>query len=142
MPTPVKRPSQLRAPSDESCFVCGPANPRSLCVSFRVEPKASAAEASYAPGRETQGYDGVVHGGIIAALLDEAMVKAANASGRAFATASLSVRFRSPGRVGEPLVIRGRVVERRGRLARAAATIHAVGGRLVAQAEGSLVRHG
>ncbi|MEK6814164.1 MAG: PaaI family thioesterase [Nitrospirota bacterium] len=142
MPTPVKQSSPLRAPADESCFVCGPANPRSLHVSFRVEPKASAVEADYEPGRETQGYDGVVHGGIIAALLDEAMVKAANASGRAFATASLSVRFRSPGRVGEPLVIRGRVVERRGRLVRASATIHAPGGRLVAQSEGSLVRHG
>jgi uncharacterized protein (TIGR00369 family) len=72
-----------------------------------------------------RGYDGVVHGGMVALLLDEAMGWAANcASGGATATGELAVRFRQPTPVNERLRIEGRVV-------RARSPIYYVEGRLL-----------
>ena len=59
----------------DMCFVCGPKNPVGLKVSFNWDGKVARAE--FTPNRSHQGWSGVVHGGIISCLLDEAMSWAA-----------------------------------------------------------------
>jgi uncharacterized protein (TIGR00369 family) len=58
-----------------------------------------------------QGYDGYLHGGVIAALLDSAMTNCLFAHGRIALTGELNVRFLKPVVVNEPAIVSARVVE-------------------------------
>jgi len=100
--------------SDDFCFVCGRDNPRGL----HLEPEGRDGRCSFTwtPGQEFQGWSGIVHGGIIAALLDEAMAYAAMSTGGRHATAEMSLRFHRPVSTGEPLDVEGTVEIVRGRV--------------------------
>lgn len=101
--------------SDSRCFVCGLANRHGLQVRF-FRHGADAARATCDPGTTFMGYDGFLHGGISAALLDEIMIKAVLASGRLVVTGRMSVEYRKPVSLGSRLNLHGSVVSRRGRL--------------------------
>ena len=63
---------ELNDTSDyQRCFVCGQRNPFGLRLVFRVEEKSIVAD--FQPREEHQGFPGIVHGGIVAAVLDEAL---------------------------------------------------------------------
>ena len=55
----------------QRCFVCGQRNPYGLQLVFRLENNSIVAE--FQPREEHQGFPGVIHGGIVAAVLDEAL---------------------------------------------------------------------
>ncbi|MBA2285603.1 MAG: PaaI family thioesterase [Ktedonobacteraceae bacterium] len=55
----------------QRCFVCGQRNPYGLHLVFRREE--STIVADFQPREEHQGFPGVIHGGIVAAVLDEAL---------------------------------------------------------------------
>jgi acyl-coenzyme A thioesterase PaaI-like protein len=55
----------------QRCFVCGQRNPFGLKLLFRVENGAVVAD--FQPREEHQGFPGVIHGGIVAAVLDETL---------------------------------------------------------------------
>lgn len=55
----------------QRCFVCGHRNPYGLHLFFRLEQNTVVAD--FQPRNEHQGYPGVIHGGIVAAVLDEAL---------------------------------------------------------------------
>jgi acyl-coenzyme A thioesterase PaaI-like protein len=110
-----------------TCFACGSDNPRGLQLKFTVDPEGSAT-ASWVPGSEWEGSHGVVHGGIVSTLLDEAMAKAVAATGSRGMTADLQVRFRHYAVTGEQLKVRGWVVRRKGRLVETEATLVAADG--------------
>ncbi len=129
----------MRLRIDEHCFVCGPRNPAGLHVPFQVGPEGTAT-AAFTPTRAHQGYEGVTHGGILAALLDEAMVYAGSSAGGLAATAELSVRFRCPTPVGATVCIEGRVARRAGRLLECEAEVRTEDGEIVATAKGKLLR--
>lgn len=57
------------SPSENHCFGCGPGNPIGLRLNF--EETDTGVLARWNPGQEYQGYVNVLHGGIIATLLDE-----------------------------------------------------------------------
>ena len=57
--------------SYQRCFVCGHRNPYGLHLFFRLEHNSIVAD--FQPREEHQGFPGVVHGGIVAAVLDEAL---------------------------------------------------------------------
>ena len=65
---------------DRMCFACGKENPDGLGLEFREED--GDVVTSFAFPKRFQGYRNVVHGGLIATVLDEAMVTALNRSGR------------------------------------------------------------
>lgn len=71
--------------------------------------------AQWTPQPEFEGFQGIIHGGIIATVLDEAMSQAVAAAYQPALTCSLEVRLRQRVRPGEPLIVRGWVVERRRR---------------------------
>lgn len=63
-----------------------------------------------------EGFRGIVHGGVIATVLDEAMSKAVLFSGRSALTAELRIRYRRPVRPGMVVHVRGWIASRSGRL--------------------------
>ena len=82
-------------PQSVSCFVCGAENPYGLNQRFLVEDGYVYTVFQAEPRH--CGYPGVVHGGIVAALLDETLGWAASAVKRKyFMTADLCVRYRRP----------------------------------------------
>jgi acyl-coenzyme A thioesterase PaaI-like protein len=63
---------ELNDTSDyQRCFVCGHRNPYGLHLFFRLDQNSIVAD--FQPREEHQGFPGVVHGGIVAAVLDEAL---------------------------------------------------------------------
>jgi acyl-coenzyme A thioesterase PaaI-like protein len=105
-----------------TCFACGSDNPRGLQLKIRIDPDGTAM-ASFVPGSEWEGPRGIVHGGIVTTLLDEAMAKAVAATGCRGMTAELRVRFRQYAETGERLQVRGWVVRHKARLIETEATL-------------------
>lgn len=100
------------------CFGCGQRNEQGLRLRFqRTGP--GAVEATYEAPEHFGGAPGVVHGGIQAALLDEALGFAAHAADDGadvdIVTVEFSLRYRRPAPTGTPLRIRGRLLRSEGR---------------------------
>ena len=55
----------------QRCFVCGQRNPYGLHLVFQLDQNTIVAD--FRPRKEHQGFPGVIHGGIVAAVLDEAL---------------------------------------------------------------------
>ncbi len=126
---------------DGNCFACGPENAAGLHVHFdRDQREGVVALVTLAP--QFQGWRGIAHGGIVMALLDEAMAHAAGFAGHRGVTASVSVRFRHPVPLERPIEVRGRVTWHRRNVLGVEATIGDRDGRLLAQAQGSFVSRG
>jgi acyl-coenzyme A thioesterase PaaI-like protein len=89
------------------CFGCGRNNPIGLKLKFVKE--GDVVKAEYTPQKEFQGWPGLLHGGILGCLLDEAMSHAAYTTGNTCLTASITIRQRQPIKVEEPLVITARI---------------------------------
>ncbi|HDS09441.1 MAG TPA: PaaI family thioesterase [Firmicutes bacterium] len=97
------------------CFVCGVRNEKGLQIDFLPdEDKSAFAEVSLPDAYE--GYEGIIHGGIISTLLDEAMSKTIHFHDLAALTAELTVRFKNPLPAGEMFKVRAQVKEIKGRL--------------------------
>jgi acyl-coenzyme A thioesterase PaaI-like protein len=127
---------------DDYCFGCGQANAAGLRLQFRIDEKRRLAEATFTPRREHQGYAGIVHGGIIAALLDEAMLKLCWELGIPAVTARLDAKLKKTARVGEELRLRGWIDEDHGRVIRLRAEVTDATGAVVAAAKGVAVVKG
>lgn len=126
---------------DGNCFACGPENPIGLHLHFdRAEPEGVRSNALLAS--QFQGWRGIAHGGIVMALLDEAMAHAAGFAGHRGVTASVSVRFRKPVPLERPIEIRGRVTWQRRNVLGVEAKIFDEKATLLAEAEGSFVSRG
>ena len=103
---------------ENRCFGCSPHNERGLRMTF-LRLADGSVEAPCTLEEHFCGAPGVVHGGIQAALLDEAMGMACHAALEGeehwLVTAEFSLRYRRPAPVGQPLVVRGEMVRRDGR---------------------------
>lgn len=122
----------------DMCFACGRKNPIGLKLSFRREGDSAVAE--FTPAEVHQGWSGIVHGGIIHLLLDEAMSYAAIFAGAVCITAKMESRWRRPALVGETLVIRSQIAKNSRRLLEIQASIELKDGTRVAEALGTLYR--
>jgi uncharacterized protein (TIGR00369 family) len=95
-----------------SCIGCGTANERSL--GLRFVHRAGGVECDYVAPRDLNGAPGVVHGGIQAVMLDEAMGHAILAHlGTTMwsVTVDLRLRYRRPVHTEQALVLRAAVEE-------------------------------
>ena len=96
-------------------------------------------EFIYAPTRADEGWPGIVHGGILFKVFDDAVSAAARQVGWRCVTARAAIRFHVPVCIGEPLLIRASV---RGRPRLVLGTGQAVfksDGRLAASFEATLM---
>lgn len=126
------------APRDHGCFGCGDDNPCGLRLRFATTGPG-AVEAVFVPRVQDEGFFGVVHGGIVTAMLDEAMAWATVAADAWAMTARIEVRFHRPVKVGAELRILGRVVRKRGRLVETAGEVRSLDGNVLAEATASFL---
>jgi len=87
--------TRLRHVHHAGCIVCGSRNKQGLKLSFQTRPDGSI-EGKFPCHRLLQGYDGLVHGGVISAVLDSAMTNCLFAHGIVAVTGELTVRFLQP----------------------------------------------
>lgn len=100
---------ELRNRNHPRCVVCGPTSGFGLGLNFEVEDDGQV-EARFSCGKGFEGYPSVLHGGMVAALLDGAMTNCMFAHGRDAYTVELTVRFRHPVAIGTPVDVRARIV--------------------------------
>ena len=105
--------SRRHAPLNPNCVVCGADNQKGLQLDFQDGPHG--VDAAWIPTEEWESFQGIVHGGIITAVLDEAMSKAVIARNWEALTVDLRVRFRGRVAPGEELRVHGWVVEKQKR---------------------------
>jgi uncharacterized protein (TIGR00369 family) len=128
---------QLR--DNQRCYVCGKENPAGLGVNFEINRELRAISAKFTPTDDHQGYEGIVHGGILSALLDEAMGKLTVSLGIPAVTAEMTVQFKAPAAPGDELYVSGRLTQETKKLIQAQAKIER-GPVVIAEATGKLVR--
>ncbi len=130
----VGRDGRRYAFADHNCFACGSTNP--IGMRLEIELGEGFARTSWVPGDDFVGWEGKVHGGLLATLLDEVMAWAPSSYDSWAVTAEMHVRYRSPANPGETLTATGRVTGRRRRIYEVRGEVRADDGRLVAEAEG------
>lgn len=124
--------------ADSRCFVCGLKNDGGLQINFYREGD-KAAVARCRPDRRFMGYDGLVHGGVASALLDEIMIKAILGRGKLVVTARMTVSYHKPIRLDVPLTLRGNIKEERGRIVETEGVILDDAGEVLTSATGTYV---
>lgn len=123
---------------DGRCFGCGPLNAEGLQMTFL--PKGGVSVSEFEVPARYQSWKGVVHGGMVALLLDEAVGWAAWHQGHPGVTGKLEVRYRLPLKVGERVRLTGRVDNVRRTLVYATAVIERISdGATVAEATATLM---
>lgn len=93
----------MKMEDDDGCFACGQKNPIGLKLRFALEE--DEAVGTFTPLKNHQGYTGVMHGGLVATLIDEAMAHYLLLTGYKGVTGRLDLRFRRPVSLGIPLTI-------------------------------------
>lgn len=121
-----------------NCFACGPRNAHGLQLDIR--PTADGVEFIFAPPARFQGWDGIVHGGIVATLLDELIAWACSARGLDAVTGELTIRFRQPLPVERPARGIGRITGGKGRLLLGESRLLDESGGLIAEASGKMMQ--
>ncbi len=125
---------------EQVCFACGGLNEHGLHLHFSRDG-AGAVVCRYEPRPQDQGFPGVMHGGILAALLDESMAWAMWAADRALGvTAKMETRYRRTVGTDGVLTVRGRVVRVRGRRVEVEATVDDADGQRLAEATALFMR--
>jgi acyl-coenzyme A thioesterase PaaI-like protein len=79
---------------DHYCLCCGDKNPMGFKMQFRFEGEKLLSDAVIP--KEYQGFNNVVHGGILGTLLDELMVNLHWLKGTKAVTAEYQVRLKAP----------------------------------------------
>ncbi len=126
----------IKQPNSKMCFICGLENPVGLHLHM-YETAPGVIESKYIAPEHFQGYPGVLHGGIVAALLDEVsgrihMGDAANP--RFMFTGKLEVKYRKNVPIGKLLKIVGKAGKVRAKMAESWAGIYDENGELLAEA--------
>ncbi len=123
---------------DGHCFACGPRNPIGLHLVF--EETDEGLRTTFLPDKRHQGYEGILHGGLVATLLDEVAVQMLWAKGVPAVTARFEVRFLRPARVGKEVVAEARLIDQSGKVFRAEASLRTADGELLAKGCGTYLR--
>jgi acyl-coenzyme A thioesterase PaaI-like protein len=124
--------------STSTCFACGPDNPRGLHLEFKMNENEEMA-AEWTPDPDLEGYPGIIHGGVISTVLDEAMAKIVAAKGARALTVDLRVRFRRTIVSRETVVISGWIASSNRHMIRAEAKLTAGDGSELAHGWGTFL---
>ena len=124
---------------DQHCFVCGKKNATGLQLDFELVGEADV-RTSFLPTKQYQGFKDIVHGGVIAAVLDEVMVNGVWLRGIQAVTGRLEIRLRRPARVGERLFFTARILRNGVKSVEMESQASTGEGIIVAEASGLLVK--
>lgn len=122
----------------DSCFACGVDN--SIGLKLKIEGNRAKVSARFLPKKEHEGWSGIVHGGIIATLLDEVLAWICKKRGLNALTAKLNIRFRNPAKIGEVISAHAEITDVRGRIVKGSAEVKSCDGKIIAEAEALLLR--
>ena len=128
---------------DHWCYVCGKDNPEGLKLDFTV--RGRELETSYRAEKRHQGYRDVLHGGVLAMLMDEVMVHLPyRVLGSWSVTAEMQVRLLKPVPVGETVRVRAFFLDaeadEKTRIYRVGVECSLPDGTIAARAEGKSMR--
>ena len=122
------------------CFVCGEKNPFGLKLKIRMDEAMGEAETDVTFAEHFQGWKEIVHGGLLAAVLDEVMIYAAKTKGFMCVTGEMTVRYVKPPRTGTPMKFRAWIVEDKGRILMAESEVLDSEGNQIGRASGKLFK--
>jgi len=128
----------MRFDRDDYCFACGKENPDGLQLDIKAENGYSHTKMKFP--LYMQGYNGIVHGGLIATVLDELAVYAGISLGNKYATGEIKVRFKKPVKTGVEYVIEGEVIENKEKIVTAKSLIKDSDGVTYAEAIAKLIK--
>jgi len=118
---------KIKQPNSRMCFICGVENPVGLHLHI-YETQPGQVEADYIAPAHFQGYPGVLHGGIVGAIIDELSGRAQMGSDptapRFMFTARLDVKYRKNVPMGRRLHIVGKAGKSSGKAAESWAGIY------------------
>jgi acyl-coenzyme A thioesterase PaaI-like protein len=114
-----------KQPNSYRCFVCGIKNPFGLQLSF-YDNGIDEVLCEYTIPDRYQGYPGIAHGGIVAAILDEVVGRVSMIGDHLhfMMTATMELKYRQPVPLNTPLKIVGRLLKDRGRVAKAEGVVY------------------
>ena len=95
----------IRSEVHPFCMVCGQSNPFGLGVKFDSETDGSVT-ATFLGHPALEGFEGLLHGGMVASLLEGAMTNCLFAHGCVGMAGELNVRYQEPVVIGEELSVR------------------------------------
>ena len=117
----------IKQPNSKMCFICGLENPVGLHLHI-YETEPGVIETKYIAPDHFQGYPGVLHGGIVAAILDEVSGRAHMGSDpmqpRFMFTGKLEIKYRKNVPIGKLLKIIGKAGKVKGKLVESWAGIY------------------
>ena len=129
-----------KQPNSKHCFICGVDNHHGLQLAFYHDENGTVYAEATVPD-QFQGYPGTVHGGVVAALLDEVAMRAAMVedANDFKVTARMTLRYRRRVPTEQPLQMIGWIEHEGGRASKATAEIRLPDGSLGAEVEALMV---
>lgn len=124
---------------DHMCFVCGKQNGDGLHLDFELIGD-DRIRTEFTPPKRFQGWKDVLHGGIIATILDEVMVNGAYLRQIMAVTTKLQITLRRPAAIGERLIFYGQILKQDARTVNMKAWAEQEDGTIVAEATGLLMK--
>lgn len=129
---------RLPKPQGHYCFACGTANPIGLRLEFYKADDTVCSDVIL--GREYEGWENMAHGGIVSTLLDEVMSWTLIYFKKAFfVTRKIQIKYVKPVLIGEPLCVKGRIIQEESRLVKARGEVVNSEGGLLARGEAEFV---
>src|ERR1700737_2730352 len=122
----------------QRCFACGHRNESGLKLTFRRDGERIVAD--YLPSERHQGFPGVLHGGILATMLDETMSRTGALRRERLMTGKLHIRYRRPAPIDQPLRVWGQIGRERDGAIDAIGAVELMDGTGLAGARGMFMR--
>jgi uncharacterized protein (TIGR00369 family) len=124
---------------DGMCFACGKDNQDGLQLKF-IRLDDGRIRTEFTPPKKFQGFKDILHGGVMATLLDETMIHLVFGRGEKVVTARLEMKLRKPAKIGEKITITAELLSDSGRRIELAAEAKDPSGELLAEGKGTMVR--
>ena len=121
---------------DKICFGCGQENPQGLRLKLQFDDDTKTTYGRFTADQFHEGPPNIIHGGIIAGLLDETMITVNKYLDTMAITTELTIRYLQPAFIGESLYIRGWFVKKSKKMIENRAEIENEMGKIVARAKG------
>jgi len=132
-----------KQPNSRTCFLCGRQNDIGLKMTWFNDHDVQQVWSEVIVPDGFNGYPGVVHGGIVAAILDETAGRALMLNGNhdeLFITTRLEVKYHQPTPTQQPLRVIGWIIKRNSRFAQVAGEIRLTDGTVTAKCEATVAR--
>ncbi|MBI1743729.1 PaaI family thioesterase [Candidatus Acetothermia bacterium] len=104
--------TRVYLPTYDPCYVCGQKNPLGLQMRFFIEDNEdNIVKAEFTPKENQLGYPGVVHGGVVSAIMDEIMGWPLTLLTKCLSvTTQLQIRFLKPVTIGQTYIVSAHAV--------------------------------